>query len=65
MQQFKIHSLPEVQNRRDFNVGTKYCNGEVVPSSVITLTYIVQELLVLWLLLRLQLDSRGAATECY
>lgn len=64
MQQFKIHSLPEIQNHRDFNVGKKHCNREVVPSSVITLTYVVQELLVLWLLLRLQLDSRGAATEC-
>lgn len=65
MQQFKIHSLPEIKNRREYNVGKKHCNREVVPSSVITLTYVVQELLVLWLLLRLQLDSRGAATERY
>lgn len=65
MQHVKILSLLEIKNHRVFNVGKKHCNREVVPSSVITLTYIVQELLVLWLLLRLQLGSRGAATERY
>jgi len=50
---FQIHTLPEIKNLREFNVGKKHCNREMVPSSVITLTYVVEELLVLWLLLRL------------
>lgn len=36
----------------------------MLPSSVVTVTYNIQELLVAWLLLRLQLYCRAAATEC-
>lgn len=64
LQQFKIHSLPEIQNRREINVGKKHRNREMLPSSVITLTYIIPELFVVWLPLRLQLYRRAAATEC-